>query len=105
MAEGGLRHRGKHEDISGDAVATEAETPQSVQAPAIQGGSYWLTRVAFVRALGFVYCKSSDNTGVRSHDKSRSTPYSLLQSSPSWLRSIKIKRYWAAEGFSRFTLI
>lgn len=55
MAEGGLRHRGKHEDISGDAVATEAETPQSVQAPAIQGGSYWLTRVAFVRALGFVY--------------------------------------------------
>lgn len=62
MAESGLRHRGKHEEISSDVVATKAETPQRAQAPTIQGGSYWLTRVAFVRALGFVYCKSSDSS-------------------------------------------
>ena len=104
MAESGLRHRGKHEEISGDVVATKAETPQRAQAPTIQGGSYWLTRVAFVRALGFVYCKSLDKTWVLSHDKLRSTPHALLQSSHSWLLSIKTKRYWVAEGFSRFTL-
>lgn len=60
MAESSLRRRGKRDESSddcADAVTIKAKKTQAP--PSIQGGSYWLTRVVFVRALGFVYCKSS----------------------------------------------
>ena len=38
----------------------KANKPRAVpeRPTAIQSGSYWLTRIVFIRALGFVYCNS-----------------------------------------------
>ena len=61
MAGGGLelRYRGKREKgATADPTSATVKVSERVGVPSIKDGSYWLTRVVFVRALGFVYCKS-----------------------------------------------
>ena len=33
------------------------QKPECLEKKEIETGSYWLTRIVFIRALGFVYCK------------------------------------------------
>ena len=41
---------------SAEKVESERQAPErEVQ---LESGSYWLTRIVFIRALGFVYCNS-----------------------------------------------
>ena len=37
----------------------EDEVPQSTEEKKMASGTYWLARITFIRALGFVYCKSN----------------------------------------------
>ena len=39
-----------------DMVADDEPLDKAVDVKKIEPGSYWLTRVVFVRALGFLYC-------------------------------------------------
>ena len=59
-AENGERPR----ESSAPVVAVERKKEEPRQAPespprrGLESGSYWLTRIVFIRALGFVYCQS-----------------------------------------------
>ena len=63
----GLRRRlpGSEQD-EGDTATFSASTQQEVDKVvsnkqssivALSAGSYWLTRIVFIRSLGFVYCE------------------------------------------------
>ena len=40
-----------------DTVADDKPLDKPMDVKKIEPGSYWLTRVVFVRAIGFLYCK------------------------------------------------
>ena len=45
------------------ATTNDTEKKGSVEgriATAVSPGSYWLTRIVFIRFLGFIYCESRD---------------------------------------------
>ena len=41
---------------SGDDTTSKDDEPK-IEKKKMESGSYWLTRITFIRALGFVYCK------------------------------------------------
>ena len=78
--DGGLRRRvpaPRQDDATSGTAAVETVEPVSaeetkreagveVRPAAVLPGSYWLTRIVFIRSLGFVYCESRDQN-LRSH--------------------------------------
>ena len=49
--------RGNTEDaIVNRGKAQSGDRPTSMPADRLQPGSYWLTRIVFTRAIGFIYC-------------------------------------------------
>ena len=40
-----------------DKLSAGKKTPLRGRSPTIDAGSYWLTRIVFLRSLGFIYCK------------------------------------------------
>lgn len=58
--ESGLRQRKKGrnvQEVDNDSSARRQEEDKRGVKQEMKSGSYWLTRVVFVRSLGFVYCK------------------------------------------------
>ena len=54
-------HGANHERESADMCSSSKERKDQIQesAPSCQemeAGSYWLTRIVFTRAIGFIYC-------------------------------------------------
>lgn len=62
------KSKDKTDDIkdSGDDGDSKRESAKSTKdkdkarkkAQLMEGGSYWLTRIVFTRAIGFIYCKN-----------------------------------------------
>ena len=59
---------GKVGEGEGEGNETKVETSGSPRAERdaaekqMEPGSYWLTRIVFIRALGFIYCNAHINT-------------------------------------------
>lgn len=55
----GIKSSGEDDGLRSGKSAMEPDKGDKSVPPCqeMEGGSYWLTRIVFTRAIGFVYCK------------------------------------------------
>ena len=57
----GLRKRNvgfnSFKEGNNDKLSAGEKKPLRSRSPTIDAGSYWLTRIVFLRSLGLIYCK------------------------------------------------
>ena len=56
----GIKSSVVDDDSPGPGRSAKDKVEKSVEAlpcQEMEGGSYWLTRIVFARAIGFIYCK------------------------------------------------